>query len=174
MMHRTALLCLAAPLALFACKPATHAAAQNHPLIGKAAPELEAEPVGGDGPKTLADAKGKVVVVDFWATYCKPCKKSFPVYQDIVDTHGGKVFVLAVSMDEADEKKPSDLMAFAEGLNTSFPLLWDKEQKTAKSYKPPTMPTAYIIDKEGVVRYVHAGYTPDEAAQVRKEIEGLL
>ena len=174
MTQRTALFCLAAPLALLACKPATHAATQSHPLIGKSAPELDVEPVGGDGPKSLAEAKGNVVVVDFWATYCKPCKKSFPVYQDIVDTNAGKVFALAISMDEADEKKPSDLLTFAENLNTSFPLLWDKEQKTAKSYKPPAMPTAYIIDKEGVVRYVHAGYTPQEADEVRKEIEGLL
>ena len=58
-------------------------------LVGSAAPEIAAEAVTGEGPATLADASGKVVILDFWATYCAPCKKSFPKYQELVDQFGG-------------------------------------------------------------------------------------
>ncbi|MBL8741199.1 MAG: TlpA family protein disulfide reductase, partial [Myxococcales bacterium] len=71
---------------------------------GKAAAELVATYVTGEGPKTLAEAKGKVVIVDFWATYCDPCRKSFPKYQELVDQFGGELAVIAISVDE-----PSDV-----------------------------------------------------------------
>src|SRR5262245_35968959 len=57
--------------------------------VGAPAPDFAAEPIAGDGPKTLKDASGKVVLVDFWATFCDPCKKSFPAYQKLVDQFSG-------------------------------------------------------------------------------------
>ena len=143
-------------------------------LVGSEAPELTVEPVGGDGPKTLAEARGQVTIVDFWATYCEPCRKSFPKYQELVDKFAGKVVVIGVSVDDPEDKSAEELVAYAEELNVSFPLVWDKTQATAKAYKPPKMPTSYVIDAEGVVRHIHAGYTADEAAEIEKEIEELL
>ena len=143
-------------------------------LLGKKAPELDVESVGGDGPKTLAEAQGQVAIVDFWATYCQPCRKSFPTYQDLVDKYAGKVVVIGVSVDDAEDKTVEDLQKYAEELNVSFPLVWDKSQKTAAAYSPPKMPTSYIVDKEGVIRHIHAGYKADEAEVIEKEVEALL
>ena len=69
---------------------------------GKPAPEIEAEAVTGDGPKSIAEAKGTVTIVDFWATFCDPCRKSFPKYQELVDKHAGKLAVIAVSVDDPE------------------------------------------------------------------------
>src|SRR5262245_33993015 len=73
---------------------AADASGPKHPLLGKPAPEITAEAVGGNGPKNIKSAQGKVVILDFWGTFCEPCKKSFPKYQEIVDQFPGDVAVL--------------------------------------------------------------------------------
>ncbi|MSP26641.1 MAG: TlpA family protein disulfide reductase [Myxococcales bacterium] len=143
-------------------------------LVGKAAPELEVEAVAGDGPKSLAEARGTVTIVDFWGTFCKPCKESFPKYQELVDTNAGKLFVLAVSVDDPEDAQKEQLAEFAKQTNVSFPILWDKSKKTAAAYPIPKMPTSYVIDKKGIVRHMHAGYSPDEAEHIAKEVEALI
>jgi peroxiredoxin len=143
-------------------------------MLGSKAPELQVEPVSGDGPKSLAEAAGKVTIVDFWATYCEPCEKSFPRYQEMVDKNSGNLVVIGVSVDDPESKKPEDIKKFGEKTNVTFPLVWDKEGKTAGLYNPPKMPTSYVLDKSGIVRHIHAGYTPEEAGEIEKEIEALL
>jgi peroxiredoxin len=148
--------------------------ATGAPVVGQPAPEVSGEFVVGDGPKTLADAKGQAVIVDFWGTFCEPCKKSFPKLQEMVDTQAGKLAVIAVSRDDADETKAEEIKKFAEDLRVSFPIVWDKDGKTAGVYNPPKMPTSYIIDKKGVLRFIHGGYTEAEAEELAKEIEDLV
>ena len=92
----------------------------------------------------------------------------------MVDTQAGKLFVIAVSQDDGEEAKPEDIKKFAEELKVSFPIVWDKEKKTAGAYHPPKMPTTYIIDKKGVVRHVHGGYTEGEDEKLAKEVEALI
>lgn len=142
-------------------------------LVGQPAPEVVGEFLAGDGPKTLAESKGTVTIVDFWGTFCEPCKKSFPKLQDLVDTHAGKLAVIAVSQDDADVK-PSEITKFAEELHVHFPIVWDRSKATAEAYKPPTMPTSFVIDKNGVVRHVHVGYHESEDALVAKQVEALV
>lgn len=146
----------------------------DHPLIGKAAPEIVAESVSGDGPKSLAEAKGTVAIVDFWGTYCGPCRESFPKLQGMVDTQAGRLVVIGVSQDDPDEKKAEDLKKFGDDFKVSFGLVWDKEKKTAKLYGLPTMPTSFVVDKKGVVRFVHAGYTAGEDKAITGEVEQLV
>jgi peroxiredoxin len=164
--------------ALIGCGPSTAGDPKtpegDQGLLGKPAPELDVESVGGDGPTTIAEAKGQVAIVDFWATYCQPCRKSFPKYQDLVDKYAGKVVVIGVSVDDPEDKTAEDLVAYAAELNVSFPLVWDKNQKTAAAYSPPKMPTSYIVDTEGVIRHIHAGYKADESEEIEKEVEALL
>ncbi len=143
-------------------------------LVGQPAPLVAAEFVVGDGPKTLAEAHGTVTIVDFWGTFCEPCKKSFPKLQELVDTQAGKLTILAVSQDDPDETKADDIKKFVENLHVTFPVLWDKDKKTANVYHPPKMPTSYIVDKKGVVRFVHGGYTDGEEEKVAKEVELLV
>ena len=143
-------------------------------LVGSPAPDFSAEPVTGSGPKSLGEAKGKVVLLDFWATFCEPCKKSFPKYQGLADQFGGDLAVLAVSVDEADSAKKEDLTKFAKDTNVKFSILWDKDHQAVKKYSPPTMPSSFIIDKQGVVRFIHAGYKDGEEAKIAEEVKSLL
>lgn len=143
-------------------------------LVGKAAPEFAAESVTGEGPATLKDAKGSVVILDFWATFCGPCKKSFPKYQALVEQFGGEVNVLAVSVDEPDSVTKEQIAEFAKNTGVKFAVVWDKDQKAVKLYSPPTMPTSFIIDKEGVVRHVHSGYKDGEEDKIAEEVKALL
>lgn len=141
---------------------------------GKAAAELTATYVIGEGPKTLAEAKGKVVIVDFWATYCDPCRKSFPKYQELVDQFGGELAVIAISVDEPSDVDEAKLKEFAKETGVKFTILWDKEHKTADAFKPPKMPTSFILDKEGNVAHKHAGYEGGEEQKIADEVKALL
>jgi peroxiredoxin len=143
--------------------------------IGEAAPEFAAEPVAGKGPKTPKDAHGKVVIVDFWATYCDPCKTSFPAYQKLVEQFKGDLEVIAVSIDEPDVASKEQIAKFAKDAHVKFTVLWDKAGEIrGKTYDVPKMPTAYIIDKTGVIRHMHAGYENGEAARMAQEVKALL
>jgi peroxiredoxin len=144
-------------------------------LVGKPAPEVNVEVVSGDGPKSVKEAAGKVLILDFWGTFCEPCKKSFPKYQELVEGNGGDVVVLAVSIDEPDAKKPEDLKAFAAEHKAKFAIVRDKEHTSADCYGlgKLTMPSSFIIDKTGVVRHVHAGFKDEEVDKLSEEIKAL-
>src|SRR4051794_37918669 len=159
-----------------AAGPAADASGATGGLVGSPAPEFTAEAVSGDGPKSLQEAKGKVVILDFWATFCEPCKKSFPKYQEIVDQFPGEVTVLAVSVDDPDSTKKEAIEAFAKDNHAKFAIVWDKEHAAAKKYNMDTltMPSSYIIDKSGVVRYLHVGFKDGEEAKVAEEVKELV
>lgn len=114
---------------------------------------------------------GKVTLLDFWATWCEPCKKSFPKYQDLYTKyHASGLEVVAVSVD--DEK--TDVPTFVRTYGAKFPVGWDDGQKIANCYHPLSMPSAYIIDKTGTIRYMHSGYRDGEEKDIEKEIKELL
>jgi peroxiredoxin len=155
---------------------AADARGANHPLLGKPAPELGADAVTGDGPKSLKAAQGKVVILDFWGTFCEPCKKSFPKYQEIVDQFPGDVTVLAVAVDDPELVKQEQVVQFAKDHQAKFAIVWDKSHKAAEAYglRKLTVPSAFIVDKNGVVRHLHVGFTPGEEAQVLDEVKALM
>ena len=148
---------------------AAHAVA-DHPLLGAPAPDFELPSADGKRKVGLAAQAGKVVIVDFWATWCEPCRASFPAYQRLVDELGGKLSVIGVSVDE----EPSGIAAFAASTGAKFPLAWDEGQGVSKSYQPPTMPTSFVVDAHGVVRFVHAGFTDGDEAQLKTEVSSLF
>jgi peroxiredoxin len=136
--------------------------------VGKPAPDLSIQTL--DGKKvTLADLQGKVVIIDFWATWCGPCKESFPKYEELSKKHAGKVEVIGISVD--DDK--SDVPDFVKQRGATFAIGWDEGHTIANRWKVETMPTAFILDATGTVRHVHAGFHDDEAAQVDKELSAL-
>jgi peroxiredoxin len=145
-------------------------AVSDHPLLGVAAPALEVPTPDGKGRVTLSEHAGKIVVVDFWATWCEPCRKSFPAYQKLTQDFAGKVVVLGVSVDET----PGDIPAFAKATGAKFPIGWDEAQTAARSYEPPKMPTSFVVDSSGIIRFVHAGYTPGDEAGLRDEVKSLM
>ena len=142
---------------------------KGKPEIGKAASTFSLTSVNG-GNK-MAIEKGKVTIVDFWATWCEPCKKSFPKYQELyVKYKASGLEILAISVD--DEKK--EIPDFIKTYGAKFPVGWDEGHTVADCYKPPNMPSAYVIDKNGVVKFVHNGYHDGEEKELEKEIKSLL
>jgi thiol-disulfide isomerase/thioredoxin len=149
--------------------PGASSASASHPLLGAPAPEFELHEVNGGGRQSLAAHAGKVVIVDFWATWCVPCKKSFPAYQKLVQQMNGELVVLAISQDDDAKGIP----AFLSETGAKFPVVWDDAKLVAKSYDPPTMPTAYVIDKSGIIRFVHTGYHAGDEATLEEEVRSL-
>ena len=143
-------------------------------LVGKPAPDFSVSTVAnGKGKVALSDLRGKVVLVDFWGTFCEPCKKSFPKLQDLHTKYAASgLTIVGISEDESDDKGQYPRLRQTYG--AKFTLGWDEDKSVAHSYKPPTMPSSFIIDKNGVVRYAHVGYHEGEELQVEKEIKGLL
>jgi cytochrome c biogenesis protein CcmG, thiol:disulfide interchange protein DsbE len=165
---------LSASIPLVGCAggagPANGSAAASHPLLGAPAPKFELPDASGGAAQSLDTYAGKVVVVDFWATWCEPCKQSFPVYQKLVDELGGQLVVLGVSQDD----DPSGIAAFRSETGAKFPLVWDDGKAVAKSYDPPTMPTAFVVDGSGIIRFVHVGYRAGDEATLEAEVRSLL
>lgn len=137
--------------------------------VGSKAPTFAMDSLNGAGKVTITP--GKVTLVDFWATWCEPCKKSFPKYQELyVKYKASGLEIAALSVD--DEK--GEIPGFAKTHKAKFPVGWDDGKKVAGQYKPENMPTAYIVDKEGVVRFVHNGYHDGEEKEIEKEIKSLF
>ena len=119
----------------------------------------------------LGSLAGKVVIVDFWATWCAPCKEELPELEKFHKKYAAKgLAVVGVSIDkEAGGVKP-----FLDKLKITFPVVHDSGHTLAGKYAPPRMPSSYIIDKKGIVRYVHGGYRASDAAEFEKQILELL
>lgn len=143
-------------------------------LVGKQAPDFSVGAVAnGKGKVALSDLRGKVVLVDFWGTFCEPCKKSFPKLQDLHTKYSASgLKIVGISEDEDDDK--GNIPGFANSYGAKFTLGWDVDKSIARSYKPPTMPSSFLIDKNGIVRYAHVGYRDGEEAEIEKEIKELL
>ena len=118
----------------------------------------------------LAEDRGKVVLLDVWATWCEPCRISLPLYERIEKRYGPRgLKVYAISIDEQTDQIPLFLTETKLGL----PILLDKGGAAAEGeLKIETMPTALILDRRGLVRYRHEGYVAEGPLLV--EIEGLL
>jgi peroxiredoxin len=138
--------------------------------IGAPAPDFSLEPVGGGAPIGPASFAGKVVIVDFWATWCAPCRQSFPVYQRLVDEFGGKLAVIGVSVDDGAD----GISKFKSETGVKFPLVWDRGQAVAAAYKPGTMPTSFVLDRSGIVHSIHEGFRKGDDATLEQEIKSLM
>lgn len=124
------------------------------------------------GPRvSLASMRGKVVVLDFWAQWCEPCKKELPELQKISQEMGGKnVVVIGVNID----KQRDNAQRLVRQLGLTFPIGLDPAGSVAGTYDLPKMPTSFVIDQRGVVRYVHAGFDgADDVAKLKSEISSL-
>jgi DsbE subfamily thiol:disulfide oxidoreductase len=138
--------------------------------VGKPAPDLSIQSLNGKGGVKLEDLAGKVVLVDFWATWCGPCKQSFPALEQLSKRHGSKLAIVGVSVnDEVD-----GVAEFAKEMGTTFPIGWDEGHAIAQRWNVSTMPSSFIVDEKGTVRFVHAGYHDGDPAEIDKEVEGLL
>jgi cytochrome c biogenesis protein CcmG/thiol:disulfide interchange protein DsbE len=119
----------------------------------------------------LASLKGKVVLVDFWASWCAPCKQEMPVLERLYQKYKKDgLVIVAVSVD----KEGSNIVDFLKQVHVTFPIVHDEDHRVADRFKPPRMPSSYIVDRKGIVRHVHGGFRPDDAATLEAEIKALL
>lgn len=143
--------------------------------VGSQAPDIQAETLQGDTFK-LEQLRGKVVLLDFWATWCGPCVKAMPALQELSDKYKDKgLVVLGVNRDEGGENGVREkVKGFLEDNNLTFGHIMDPSAEIAMSYGVRGLPTTVIIDQKGVVRNIHTGYSPQLKAQLTKEIATLI
>ncbi|MFO8007262.1 MAG: TlpA disulfide reductase family protein [Candidatus Brocadiia bacterium] len=139
-------------------------------LLGEAAPEFETETLAGD-EVALADLRGKAVVLDFWASWCGPCRMALPHTQELWEDLGGEdVLVFGLNADrDLDAAK-----AMVEELGLTFPSLLDRDQSIVEAYGIRGIPTMVVIGPDGKVAGWHSGYDPNIVETVKQEIEGAL
>jgi len=131
-------------------------------------PDLSAYSLQG----ALPDLAGKVVLLDFWASWCAPCKESFPAFTALQRELADRGFViLAVSVDQ----RPRDYERFLTRLAPGFATVLDAEQTLVAAFEQPAMPTSFLFGRDGRLRAVHAGFHGDRTIEsLRAEILQLL
>jgi thiol-disulfide isomerase/thioredoxin len=119
----------------------------------------------------LAAHKGQVVYVDFWASWCGPCRQSFPWMKAMHEKYGKDgLVIIAVNVDQ--EKKLAD--AFLAEFNPAFTVLFDSKGELAGQFKVQTMPSSYLLDRQGKPRFKHLGFHDAKREQYEKEFQQLL
>ena len=137
--------------------------------VGRPAPEFTLKTLDGRSAVSLSDFRGQVVVIDFWASWCAPCKRSLPKL-DVLAAGMKGVTVLAVNID--DERRNG--LEFVKQHRIRLTALHDGAKEVVAGYDVPAMPSALVLDKKGIVRFIHAGYTDTDIEQIRKQIQELL
>lgn len=132
------------------------------PEIGTLAPDFVLNDLAGK-PVQLSDLRGSLVVINFWASWCDPCREEMPVLQDFYDQYADRgLVVLGVNATYTDSR--ADATSFIEELGLSFPMLFDETGAVGDQlYKVVGLPTSYWIDQEGIIRSFQLGaFTEDE------------
>lgn len=126
---------------------------------------------GGESWKP-SDYLGKVLLLDIWATWCDPCRESLPIYEDLKKQYGSKgLEVWAISVDE----DPAEIAPFVKQLKLELPIAVDPKAAAVEGrLKVKVMPTSFLIDKKGTVRFVHEGTAPEFLQMYLTEVEQLL
>jgi cytochrome c biogenesis protein CcmG/thiol:disulfide interchange protein DsbE len=136
---------------------------------GQAAPEFDLP--GRAGTVKLSDFKGKTVYLDFWASWCGPCRQSFPWLNDIQSRYSGKgLRVVGINVDE----KIDDAKAFLKDIPAGFEVAFDQAGKIPRAYAIKGMPTSVLIGPDGKVQMVHSGFRNDQRGELERQIRLTL
>lgn len=125
---------------------------------------------GGD-TVTLEKLKGQVVMINFWASWCGPCRTEMPLLDQMYKRYSSLGFTLLGVNVESDTKDAEKLL---QQVPVSFPVLFDKENKVSKLYEVNAMPSTVFIDRKGNVRYLHRGYKNGDEGEYLNQIRALL
>jgi len=154
-------------------------------LIATAAlalPALAADPTGGRAPQftlaarsganiSLAQYKGQVVMINFWASWCGPCRQEMPLLENIYKKYGKMGFTLIGVNVEPDTKAAENWL---KQTPVSFPVLFDTDSKVSKLYNVSGMPSTVFIDRKGNFRVLHQGYKPGDENEYLDQIRTLM
>jgi peroxiredoxin len=137
--------------------------------VGQPAPPFEAETPAGQRV-SLADYRGRVVLVNFWATWCTPCRAEMPEIQAAYQAHRERGFeVVAINVQES----PAEVQPFMAELGLSFPALLDPDGAITRRYLARALPSTYLIDRSGVVRFNRLGAVTREMLEEQLTQIGL-
>jgi peroxiredoxin len=139
-------------------------------LAGQPAPDFVLKSASGTNLR-LSEYRGNVVMINFWATWCGPCRQEMPLLNDLFSRYERVGFsLLGVNIDD-DSRRAMDM---AEELGVSFPVLFDERKEVSRLYQVEAMPVTVLVDREGKVRHVHLGYKPGYEEKYLTEIRALL
>ena len=138
--------------------------------MGETAPALALTTAAGD-TVDLARLRGRVVYVDFWASWCTPCKRSFPWMNELDARYRDSgLMIVAVNVD----KRRDDALRFLREVPARFTVVFDEEGKTPAAFDVKGMPSSYLIDREGRVAAVEEGFHEERAKAIEQRIRALL
>lgn len=141
------------------------------PGVGKPVPDLVVRSLSGKGDIRLSGLRGKVVLLDIWASWCAPCKEEMPLLDDMAARLKGKgVEIVAVSIDE-DRAAAEDFLRSRK--RWSLTLGHDPEGRVPELLQPPKMPTSYVVDSDGILRHVNAGFERGDADRLEQQLTRL-
>ena len=139
-------------------------------LVGQLAPDFVLKSASGDNLR-LSEFRGDVVMINFWATWCGPCRQEMPLLDELYSQYQRVGFnLLGVNIDD-DSGKAMNMIA---ELGVSFPVLFDTHKVVSKLYAVDAMPVTILVDRSGMVRHVHHGYKPGYEQDYLNEIRSLL
>ena len=139
--------------------------------VGDVAPNFRLKNIETGKSESLKKYRGKVVYLDFWASWCGPCRQSLPLLNELRSELKRKGFeVLAVNLDE----DKADAQTFLEQFPVVYPVLLDPTGKVPPQYDLPGMPTSFLIDKQGRVQKIHVGFKPKDMKGIRSDVISLL
>ena len=134
---------------------------------GEAAPACAARLLDGDRSVRVADYRGQVVYLDFWASWCGPCRESFPFMNELQRELAGKgLQILAVSVDRTAEEARGFLARYPAQFATAL----DAPAACPAAFRLEGMPSSYIIGRDGIVRAVHVGFRNGDKAEIRRQV----
>ena len=140
------------------------------PKVGTVAPDFTLKSSNGKNLR-LSEHRGEVVMINFWATWCGPCREEMPLLNRLHEKYRKAGFtLLGVSVDD----KPQAAKDMARQLGIGFPVLFDDDKQLSRRYDIDAMPSTLLIDRDGKVRYIHRGYRPGYETRYEEQIKELL
>ncbi|MBP8252288.1 MAG: TlpA family protein disulfide reductase [Herpetosiphon sp.] len=138
--------------------------------INRPAPEISLQTLDGTTAK-LSDYRGKIVLVNFWATWCEPCKKETPDLVQAAAEYGDKLVILGINVTNID-KNLDEVRRFAQRYNVQYPILLDQNGAVQRDFAMYALPVSYFIDSDGVIRYTRT--TAITKAEIDRVMQDLL
>ncbi|MCP8899677.1 TlpA family protein disulfide reductase [Gilvimarinus xylanilyticus] len=136
----------------------------------QSAPDFTLKSTTGDNQR-LAEQRGNVVMLNFWASWCAPCRKEMPLLDELYQRYQDAGFVLYGINVESDTDAADKLL---EDIPVSFPVLYDPTSKVSELYGVDAMPTTILIDRDGNIRHTNRGYRSGDEEKYRKQIKELI
>jgi thiol-disulfide isomerase/thioredoxin len=155
-------------LALIVLLFLTHSAYADN--IKGPAPDFTLKSRSGENVK-LSELRGEVVMINFWASWCAPCRQEMPLLETLYKKYSDLGFTLLAVNVEEDSSKADSLLR---DIPVTFPVLYDNTNKVTKLYKVVAMPSTIIIDRDGNMRYLHRGYLPGYEEEYKKQVSELI